>query len=68
MFLSTFLGKFYFQGIFKTVLYIQILFKPVQTLGNEQITTKPINLNDQAQTNLVMANCDPDNFSILSLN
>ena len=30
--LSTFQGKFYLQGIFKTVLYIQVLFKPVQTL------------------------------------
>ena len=29
-FSSTFQGKFYFQGLFKTVLYIQILFKPVQ--------------------------------------
>ena len=31
-FSSTFQGKFYFQGLFKTVLYIQVLFKPVQTL------------------------------------
>ena len=31
-FSSTFQGKFYFQGLFKTVLYIQILFKPVRTL------------------------------------
>ena len=31
-FSSTFHGKFYFQGLFKTVLYIQVLFKPVQTL------------------------------------
>ena len=29
---STFQGKFNFQGLFKTVLYIQVLFKPVQTL------------------------------------
>ena len=28
-FSSTFQGKFYFQGLFKTVLYIQVLFKPV---------------------------------------
>ena len=27
---STFQGKFNFQGLFKTVLYIQVLFKPVQ--------------------------------------
>ena len=27
---STFQGKFYFQGLFKTVLYIQVLFKPVR--------------------------------------
>ena len=31
-FSSTFQGKFYFQGIFKRVLYIQVLFKPVRTL------------------------------------
>ena len=31
-FSSTFQNKFYFQGLFKTILYIQILFKPVQTL------------------------------------
>ena len=31
-FSSTFQGNFYFQGLFKTVLYIQVLFKPVQTL------------------------------------
>ena len=29
---SVFQGKFYFQGLFKTVLYIQVLFKPVGTL------------------------------------
>ena len=29
-FSSTFQNKFHFQGIFKTVLYIQVLFKPVQ--------------------------------------
>ena len=28
-FSSPFQGKFNFQGIFKTVLYIQVLFKPV---------------------------------------
>ena len=32
-FSSTFQGKFYFQGLFKTVLYIQVLFKPVQALN-----------------------------------
>ena len=31
-FSSTFQGKFKFQGLFKTVLYIQLLFKPVRTL------------------------------------
>ena len=25
-------GKIYFQGLFKTVMYIQVLFKPVRTL------------------------------------
>ena len=31
-FSSTFQGKFNFQGLFKTFQYIQVLFKPVQTL------------------------------------
>ena len=31
-FSSTFQGKVNFHGLFKTVLYIQVLFKPVQTL------------------------------------
>ena len=31
-FSSTFQGKFNFQGLFKTALYIQVLFKHVQTL------------------------------------
>ena len=31
-FSSTFHGKFNFQGFYKTVLYIQVLFKPVRTL------------------------------------
>ena len=34
-FSSTFQGKFNFQGLFKTVLYIQVLFKPVRTLNIE---------------------------------
>ena len=32
--LSVFQGKFCFQGLFKTVLYIQVLFKSVRTLRN----------------------------------
>ena len=32
-FSCTFLGKFNFQGHFKTVLYIQVLFKTVRTLS-----------------------------------
>ena len=32
VFSSTFHDKFNFQGLFKTVLYIQVLFKPVRTL------------------------------------
>ena len=31
-FSSTFQDKFHFQGLFKTVLYIQVLSKPVRTL------------------------------------
>ena len=37
-FSSTFQGKFYFQGLFKTVLHIQVLFKPVQTLFYPTLT------------------------------
>ena len=32
-FSSTFQGRFNLQSLFKTVLYIQVLFKPVQTLS-----------------------------------
>ena len=32
-FSSTFQGKFNFQGLFKTALCIQVLFKPVRTMG-----------------------------------
>ena len=32
-FSNTFQDKFNIQGLFKTVLYIQVLFKPVRTLG-----------------------------------
>ena len=31
-FSGTFQGKFNFQGLFKTVLYIQVLLKPVPTM------------------------------------
>ena len=31
-FSSSFQGKYNFQGLFRTVLYIQVLFKPVRTL------------------------------------
>ena len=34
-FSSTSQGKFYFQGLFQTVLYFQVLFKPVPTLPSE---------------------------------
>ena len=36
-FSSTFKGKFNFQGLFKTVLYIQVLFKPVRTLLSQSM-------------------------------
>ena len=32
-FSCTFQSKFNFQGLFKAVLYIQVLFKPVRTLN-----------------------------------
>ena len=35
-FSSTFHGKFNFQGLFKTVLYIQVLFKPVGTMPDDE--------------------------------
>ena len=38
-FSSTFQGKFQFQGLFKTVLYIQVLFKHVRTLNILKIKT-----------------------------
>ena len=31
-FSSSFQGKFNFQGLFKTILYIEVLFKPLRTL------------------------------------
>ena len=34
-FSSTFQGKLNFQGLFKTVLYIQVLFKSVRTLEQQ---------------------------------
>ena len=37
-FSSTFQGKFNFHGLFKTVLHIQVLFKPVRTLVTERVT------------------------------
>ena len=36
-FSSTFQSKFNFQGLFKTVMYIQVLFKSVRTLNNNQV-------------------------------
>ena len=36
---STFQGKLNFQGLFKTVLYIQVLFKPVRTLTQREVQT-----------------------------
>ena len=38
-FICTFQGKFNFQGLFKTVLYIQVFFKPVLTLSKQQRQT-----------------------------
>ena len=42
MFSSTFKGKVNFQGLFKTVLYIEVFFKPVQTLTCEMRESKQI--------------------------
>ena len=55
MFLSTFQGKFDFQGLFKTVLYIQVLFKSVQTLYNDVITSRVENDVDPDQKALLEA-------------
>ena len=38
-FSSTFQGKFNFKGFFKTVLYIKVLFKPVQTLQDDILSS-----------------------------
>ena len=43
-FSSTFKGKFNFEGLFKTVLYIQVLFKPVQTLASYAICRVKLSL------------------------
>ena len=37
-FSSTFQGTFNFQGLYKKALYIQALFKPVQTLSPSSIS------------------------------
>ena len=39
-FSSTFQGKFIFQGLFKTVQYIQVLFKHVRTLNKMHHTSR----------------------------
>ena len=49
-FSSTFQGKFNFQGLLKTVLYIQVLFKPVRTLLGP----------DQAQQNVWQSDRIPE--------
>ena len=38
-FSSTFQGKFKFLGLFKTNLYIQVLFKSVRTLPQQRLLT-----------------------------
>ena len=55
-FSSTFQGKFYFQGLFKTVLYIQVLFKPRQTLVHEHLKLNkyPIHMSRDAISNNVV--------------
>ena len=39
-FSRTFQGKFYSQGLFKTALFIQVLFKPVRTLFSLSVLNK----------------------------
>ena len=39
-FSSTFQNKYNFQGLFQTNLYIQVLFKPVQTLFIHHLTLR----------------------------
>ena len=48
MFSSTFQGKFNFQELFKTVLYIQVHFKPVRTLSSYPLRAD-LNLTDDIQ-------------------
>ena len=60
-FSSTFQGKFNFQWLLKTVLYIQVFFKPVRTLitiGLSNIVRNPffvytVNLNTYTFSNLI---------------
>ena len=54
-FSSTFQGKFYFQGPFKTVLYIQVFFKLVRTLD-----VNSVQINNRAVT------CDFQQCGILT--
>ena len=48
---STFQGKFNFQGLFKTVLYIQVLFKPVRTLRELKWLPDPLHFEEQKTYN-----------------
>ena len=75
-FSSTLQGKFEFQGLFKTVLYIQVLFKPVRTLFSKHYktswpgssfpsTTKPA---DQDPVNVSTYICKTLAMVLLSLN
>ena len=68
VFFKHFQGKFNFQGLFKTVLYIQVLFKPVQTLVilfSKQITKVLISLCGHAAWSapLVLVTNPEDRFS-----
>ena len=66
-FSSTFQGKFNFQGRFKTVLYIQVLFKPVQTLETKRIDNLPLLFDLKGSGNFagfkighIAPDCKPD--------
>ena len=69
-FSSTFQGKFNFQGLFKTVLYIQVLFKPVPTLNvpiNVPLSPNPIGKLDPTGKldNFEKSQANPDQNCLL---
>ena len=53
-FSSTFRGKYKFQGLFKTVLYIQVLFKHVRTLLSPEVSFLGVDCHELPLTAAVL--------------